>query len=85
MPHLRTVSFIAVILTTIWNVNQFALTHILTRGGPGNTTQILSTYAYQLFFTAFDLGHSAAVATVMLLIMMGLTGLYVRRTLQPAI
>jgi multiple sugar transport system permease protein len=85
MPHLRSISFIALILTTIWNVNQFALTHILTRGGPGHTTQILSTYAYQLFFTAFDLGHSAAVATVMLIIMMGLTSIYVRRTLQQPV
>lgn len=84
LPNLRSISLVVVILTTIWNVNQFAITHILTRGGPGHTTQILSTYAYQLFFTAFDLGHSAAVATVMLVIMMGLTGYYVSHTLRTA-
>ena len=84
LPHLRGIAFIAIILTTIWNVNQFALTHILTRGGPGNSTQILSTYSYQLMFTAFDFGHSAAVATVMLVIMMSFTGIYVRRTLEHA-
>lgn len=79
MPHLRDISFIVIILTTIWNINQFELTYILTRGGPGNLTQILSTYTYQLFFAAFQFSAAATVATVMLVIMMVLTAFYIRR------
>lgn len=79
MPHLRNISFIIIILTTIWNINQFELTYILTRGGPGNLTQILSTYTYQLFFAAFQFSAAATVATVMLVIMMILTAFYIRR------
>lgn len=82
-PHLRNISFIVIILSTIWNINQFELTYILTRGGPGNATQILSTYTYLLFFGAFDFSKAAAVATVMLVIMMTLTGFYLRRIIYP--
>jgi multiple sugar transport system permease protein len=83
IPHLRNISFIVIILSTIWNINQFELTYILTRGGPGNATQVLSTYTYQLFFSAFQFSMAAAVATVMLIIMMVLTGFYIRRIIYP--
>jgi ABC-type sugar transport system permease subunit len=62
-----------------WNINQFELTYILTRGGPGTLTQILSTYTYQLFFAAFQFSAAATVATVMLVIMMVLTVFYIRQ------
>lgn len=83
LPHLRGLSVIVIMLTTIWNVNQFALTHLLTRGGPGNVTQVLSTYTYQLFFSAFEFSTAATVATVMFIIMMVLTSVYIKRILQP--
>lgn len=79
LPNLRGISFIVIVLTTIWNFNQFDLTHILTRGGPGNATQLLSTYTYQLFFSAFQFSFAAAVAVVMLVVLMCLTVIYVRR------
>ncbi len=79
MPHLRNISLIVIILTTIWNINQFELTYILTRGGPGIATQVLSTYIYQLFFSAFQFSTAATVATVMLLMTMVLTGFYIKR------
>ena len=79
LPHLKNISFIAIILTTIWNFNQFDLTHILTRGGPGNSTQLLSTYTYQLFFSAFQFSYAAAVATIMLIVLMVISIVYVRR------
>jgi len=82
-PHLTGISLIVIVLMTIWNVNQFALTHILTRGGPGNATQVLSTHTYHLFFSAFEFSTAAAVATVMLIIMMALTGIYIKRILPP--
>jgi len=83
MPHLTGISFIVIILSTIWNINQFELVYILTRGGPGNATQVLSTYTYQLFFSAFQFSTAATVATVMLIILMVLTGFYIRRIIYP--
>jgi multiple sugar transport system permease protein len=83
IPHLANISFIVIILSTIWNINQFELTYILTRGGPGNATQVLSTYTYQLFFSAFQFSTAAAVATVMLIILMVLTGFYIKRIIYP--
>jgi multiple sugar transport system permease protein len=79
LPHLRGISFIVIVLTTIWNFNQFDLTHILTRGGPGDATQLLSTYTYQLYFSAFQFSFAAAVAVVMLVVLMSLTVIYIKR------
>ena len=39
---------------------------ILTGGGPGNTTQLLSLYLYRVEFQYFDAGQAAALAVVVL-------------------
>jgi multiple sugar transport system permease protein len=39
---------------------------ILTGGGPGTTTQLLSLYLYRVEFTFFDTGQAAALAVVVL-------------------
>jgi multiple sugar transport system permease protein len=39
---------------------------ILTGGGPGNTTQLLSLYLYRVEFKFFDYGQAAALAVVVL-------------------
>lgn len=79
IPHLRYTSFIVLALSTIWTFNQFDLTHVLTRGGPGYASQLLSTYVYQLFMTAFDFGKAAAVAVLMLITVAFLAWAYIRR------
>jgi multiple sugar transport system permease protein len=40
---------------------------ILTGGGPGTTTQLLSLYMYRIEFKFFDAGQAAALAVVVLL------------------
>jgi multiple sugar transport system permease protein len=39
---------------------------ILTGGGPGTTTQLLSLYMYRIEFKFFDMGQAAALAVVVL-------------------
>lgn len=40
---------------------------ILTGGGPGNTTQMLSLYLYRIEFKYFDTGQAAALAVLVLI------------------
>ncbi|ASR38573.1 ABC transporter permease [Prauserella marina] len=50
MPGLRPVSGTVVLLGTIWTFNQFPVIALLTGGGPGGSTNILVTEAYERAF-----------------------------------
>jgi multiple sugar transport system permease protein len=51
---------------------------ILTGGGPGTTTQLLSLYMYRIEFKFFDMGQAAALAVVVLVSISVLYGLVTR-------
>jgi multiple sugar transport system permease protein len=78
MPMLRNVMLVAVILRVISLVNSPDLLLILTQGGPGHSTLVLSLYAFETAYRGFDFGYGSALAVVMLIILMLFTFLYVR-------
>ena len=78
LPLLTPVIVAAVILRVIGLVNAPDLMIVLTHGGPGLATHVLSLLAFNDAYTGFDFGAAAAVATVMLLLLMVFTSLYVR-------
>lgn len=78
LPMLRTVIMAAVILRVIGLVNSPDLLLILTNGGPGNATQVLSLYAFQVAYKEFNFGYAGALATVMFVILMLFAWAYVR-------
>jgi multiple sugar transport system permease protein len=78
LPLLTPVIVAAVILRVIGLVNSPDLMIILTHGGPGLATHVLSLLAFNDAYTGFDFGAAAAVATVMLGLLMVFTSLYVR-------
>jgi multiple sugar transport system permease protein len=63
---------------TIGCLGMFDLVFGLTRGGPGNATELLGIYVYNQGFQYFELGFGSAAAMVMLLLSLGLALLYVR-------
>jgi len=77
IPQLKPVIFVTVVLVTIYALNTFDLIFALTGGGPGRATQVLSLFMYQEAFTDYKMGRAAAVAVVMLVINLVLTGAYV--------
>jgi multiple sugar transport system permease protein len=78
LPLLTPVIVAAVILRVIGLVNSPDLMIILTHGGPGLATHVLSLLAFNTAYTGFDFGAAAAIATVMLVLLMGFTSAYVR-------
>ncbi|MFR9674914.1 carbohydrate ABC transporter permease [Streptomyces sp. TR06-5] len=83
LPGVRSVSTTVVLLSTIWTFNMFPVIFLLTRGGPGDSTEILVTYAYRLSFmnSPRDFATSAAWGVLILLLLSLFTVLY-RRTLR---
>jgi multiple sugar transport system permease protein len=78
LPLLTPVIVTAMILRVIGLVNSPDLMIILTHGGPGLATHVLSLLAFNDAYTGFDFGAAAAVATVMLVLLMIFTSAYVR-------
>ena len=78
LPLLTPVIVASVLLRVIGLVNAPDLMIILTHGGPGLATHVLSLLAFNNAYTGFDFGAAAAVATVMLVILMLFTSAYVR-------
>lgn len=64
LPWLEPILWTIVILSTIWTFNDFTLVWILTQGGPGYSTHLFATYAYQIGFVGNQLGYAAAVSLV---------------------
>ncbi|TAH65068.1 MAG: sugar ABC transporter permease [Anaerolineaceae bacterium] len=64
IPSIKDVLILSTLITTIWTFNDFEIVWLLTGGGPGNATQILSTYGYTVGF--MNLNLSKAISSSMI-------------------
>jgi len=78
LPMLTPVIVTVVVLRVIGLVNSPDLIIILTGGGPGRTTEVLSSFAFQTAYSSFNFGYAGAISVVMLVILMVFTIVYVR-------
>ena len=70
--------FVVVLTTTIAALKLFGPIFVLTRGGPGNATIVPSYFAYQNFFEKANVGYGSAISTLMTLIILVLTAVFIR-------
>jgi len=87
LPLLMPVVVIVLVFRTMDAVRVFDAVYVLTGGGPGNSTETLSIYAYKTLFQTLQFGYGSALATAMFLIVAALSSLYLlllRRHLQEA-
>jgi multiple sugar transport system permease protein len=71
LPLLRPVLLIALLFRTLDALRAFDIMFVLTGGGPANTTETLTVYAYRSLFQTLQLGLGSAIAvTVFLLVML---------------
>ncbi|MHB6906955.1 carbohydrate ABC transporter permease [Streptomyces sp. DB-54] len=83
VPGLRAVSGTVLLLSTIWTFNMFPVIFLLTRGGPGDATEILVTYAYRLSFVDSPRNFSASATWgVVILALLALVAIGYRRALR---
>ena len=77
-PLILPVSIIATLLQAIWTFNDFALTFVLTGGGPANATTPLILMAYREAFQRFNIGYGTSLAVISMVLMLGLGAVYLR-------
>lgn len=69
-------------LVTVWGLIEswkvFALPYVMTRGGPGDATQVLYLYTFQTAFRYFEVGKAAAIAFFLAFVILLLSWLTIR-------
>ena len=71
---------VAVTLRAIDALTTFDQVYVLTRGGPGTSTQLISIYGYQTFFQFQQIGYAAAMLFMVALVVLVGAGLRGRRS-----
>ena len=74
LPLLRPTILVAVTLRAIEALTTFDQVYVLTRGGPGTSTQLISIYGYQTFFQFQQVGYAAAMLFIVSLVVLLASG-----------
>lgn len=78
IPMLGPEIFVVVLTTLIAALKVFAPIFVLTVGGPDNATMVPSYLTYYHFFTTQRVGYGAAIATVQMILTLGLAVIFLR-------
>ncbi|MDR1900284.1 MAG: sugar ABC transporter permease [Treponema sp.] len=77
IPFLTPIIMSISLLDFIWTTQTFPLVWMATGGGPGRSTEVLSTYTYKLAFNQYQYSAASASAVIILLFSMALACFYV--------
>lgn len=78
LPYLRATLALVLIYETIVAIATFDLVYVMTGGGPADATAIIGWYAYTEIFRFLNLGHGAALAIILAVLLLALVGVYLR-------
>jgi multiple sugar transport system permease protein len=73
VPMVGPSSFFLLVMNVIYSFQVFDIVYVLTAGGPGASTSVLVTYAYQTGFDTRDQGYAAAIGMVLLVLTVAFT------------
>lgn len=78
IPLLKPAIMSVLMLGFIYTFKVFDLIYMMTKGGPLNATEVLSTYSYRHSFTLFNFSIGAAAAVILFLCLMCVGVFYLR-------
>lgn len=87
LPLLAPTILIVLVFRSLDAFRVFDAVYVLTGGGPGNSTETLSIYAYKTLFQTLQFGYGSALACAMFGLMLAMIGGYLfllRRQLREA-
>lgn len=77
-PHIAPTCKTVVLLLSIWTLNAFTFIYVLTGGGPGTSSQVLSLFIYREAFQNFNYGSAAAASTILFIIVAVFSSIYIK-------
>ncbi|VVJ21211.1 ABC transporter [Amycolatopsis camponoti] len=85
LPMVRPLLMIATVQSIIWDFKVFTQIYVMTNGGGvAGRNLVLNVYAYQQAFAGQEYGLGSAIGVVMTLLLLSVTGLYVRSQRRSA-
>jgi multiple sugar transport system permease protein len=78
LPLMRPTILVAVLFRTIFAFKVFDEVFLLTGGGPGTASEVVSLYIYQVFFPQSRMGYGALLSVVTIVITMSMVLFYLR-------
>lgn len=69
LPNLKRTITLVIVLQIILHFQVFGQSHLMTQGGPNDSTQVLVRYIYQTAFRDSELGEASAMAVFLFVIM----------------
>ena len=78
LPLIGPALAVAILFSVVWSMRAFDIVYLLTRGGPGEATVVLSYLVFTKAFEFGDMGAAAAMAVVLAAATFGVTCLYLR-------
>jgi len=76
LPHGKFILMLGILLRTIDSFKSMDIIFTMTRGGPGNVTELIGLTLYRQAFNAFTMGQASALAIISLLIAISFTSIY---------
>lgn len=78
LPLITPVLLIAAVFRVMGSLAIFPVIYVLTQGGPGRSTEVLNFLAYEYGFRFLDIGYASALSAALLILVVGLSLLFVR-------
>jgi N,N'-diacetylchitobiose transport system permease protein len=83
LPYLRSILLVLLILQIIWDLRVFAQIYALqTIGGVRAETNTIGVYIYSVSMASGDLGAGGAISVILVIIMLLVSGYYIRSMLK---
>lgn len=77
-PAIAPQCYSVLLLMTVWTLNAFTFVYALTEGGPAHSTEVMAMFIYKRAFTDYDFGSASAASTILFVLCMAVSFVYIR-------
>lgn len=78
LPHIKPMIAIILMFRLMDALKTFDTVYVLTAGGPGTTTELISMYIYRLAFERWDFGSATALSYLVIVFVIFMTNVFMR-------
>lgn len=82
VPLIRPSIMMVTMLSMIWDFNVFNQIWLVSQGGPDGSTSTIGVFTYSTAFVDFNIAQGAAVSVITVIVLLGLTSVYIRSLLR---